>query len=187
MSRPSFSDLPRCFRTGRPTPTWRAPPALLRDPDIALDAMAGAARPDRARFTLERFVQRRQRRLAGGRRLRRHQADALHGEDIPPRRRRRLHDVLAAGRRPVGGHRGGCRGGSPAPRAGTCGSRASTSTCCSRHWTSERGGRGQRSVIRHDACASARHRRRRLGPDRAPGGVRQNGVVPGRQAHVVKG
>src|SRR5262249_51089143 len=58
MSRPSFSDLPAVFPDWSPYPDLEsAARAYLRDPDIALDAMAGVRGGRSGRgLTRERFV-----------------------------------------------------------------------------------------------------------------------------------
>ena len=86
MSRPSFSDLPAVFPDWSPYPDLEsAARAYLRDPDIALDAMAGVLRGQRVLgFTLERFVNDvngvwQEVVVCDGTRL-----ILWHGEDIPP-------------------------------------------------------------------------------------------------------
>ncbi|MGI5242941.1 MULTISPECIES: hypothetical protein [unclassified Dactylosporangium] len=86
MSRPSFSDLPAVFPDWSPYPDLEsAARAYLRDPDIALDAMAGVLRGQSVLgFTLERFVNDvngvwQEVVVCDGNRL-----ILWHGEDIPP-------------------------------------------------------------------------------------------------------
>ena len=86
MSRPSFSDLPAVFPDWSPYPDLEsAARAYLRDPDIALDAMAGVLRGQSVLgFTLERFVNDvngvwQEVVVCDGTRL-----ILWHGEDIPP-------------------------------------------------------------------------------------------------------
>src|SRR5258705_5060324 len=86
MSRPSFSDLPAGFPDWSPYPDLDAAArAYLRDPDIALDAMAGVLRGQSVLcFTLERFVNDvngvwQEVVVCDGTRL-----ILWHGEDIPP-------------------------------------------------------------------------------------------------------
>lgn len=86
MSRPGFSDLPAVFPDWSPYPDLEsAARAYLRDPDIALEALAGVLRGQQVLgFTLERFVNDvngvwQEVVVCDGTRL-----VLWHGEDIPP-------------------------------------------------------------------------------------------------------
>lgn len=86
MSLPGFSDLPAVFPDWSPYPDLEsAARAYLRDPDIALEALAGVLRGQRVLgFTLERFVNDvngvwQEVVVCDGTRL-----VLWHGEDIPP-------------------------------------------------------------------------------------------------------
>jgi hypothetical protein len=86
VSRPGFSDLPAVFPDWSPYPDLEsAARAYLRDPDIALEALAGVLRGQQVLgFTLERFVNEvngvwQEVVVCDGTRL-----VLWHGEDIPP-------------------------------------------------------------------------------------------------------
>jgi len=86
VSRPGFSDLPAVFPDWSPYPELEsAARAYLRDPDIALEALAGVLRGQTVLgFTLERFVNDvngvwQEVVVCDGTRL-----VLWHGEDIPP-------------------------------------------------------------------------------------------------------
>jgi len=86
MSRPGFSDLPAVFPDWSPYPDLEsAARAYLRDPDIALEALAGVLHGQQVLgFTLERFVNDvngvwQEVVVCDGIRL-----VLWHGEDIPP-------------------------------------------------------------------------------------------------------
>lgn len=86
VSRPGFSDLPAVFPDWSPYPDLEsAARAYLRDPDIALESLAGVLRGQQVLgFTLERFVNDvngvwQEVVVCDGTRL-----VLWHGEDIPP-------------------------------------------------------------------------------------------------------
>ena len=185
MSRPSFSDLPAVFPDWSPYPDLEsAARAYLRDPDIALDAMAGVLRGQSVLgFTLERFVNDvngvwQEVVVCDGTRL-----ILWHGEDIPPEEAppgsmtSSLRVVALSAVTEVGCRRRISRNPNGTHRVDSVDVYLLLTSLDEANVAAEEAGSSSATTL----CASARPSTTAGGADRAAGGVRPAGELPGRQ------